>query len=194
MTLVTLNFSKKLNLFSNAALAISGAIRATSREKLYQELGFEHLHDRRWFIRLCLFYKIKNELTVPYLKNLLPETKSSSYSLRTNRAYNLPSARTERFQSSFFPYCISKWNQLEPEFQNSLILSSFKHSLLRFIRPTASPIYNIQHSRGLKLLTRLRVGLSHLSEHKFRHNFNDTIEISWPCKSTTCYPVLYVLL
>ena len=27
----------------NAALAITGTIRATSREKLYQELGFEYL-------------------------------------------------------------------------------------------------------------------------------------------------------
>ena len=85
----------------NAALAITGTIRGTSREKLYQELGFEHLHDRRWFRRLYLFYKIKNYLTVPYLKNLLAETKSSFYSLRTNRVYNVPSARTERFQYSF---------------------------------------------------------------------------------------------
>ena len=34
----------------------------------------------------------------------------------------------------------------------------------------------IHHPRGLKLLTRLRLGLSHLREHKFRHNFNDTID------------------
>ena len=31
----------------NAALAITGAIRGTSREKLYQELGFESLKQRR---------------------------------------------------------------------------------------------------------------------------------------------------
>ena len=45
----------------NAALAITGAIRGTSREKLYQELGFEHFSDRRWSRRLCFFYKIINE-------------------------------------------------------------------------------------------------------------------------------------
>ena len=190
-----IKFSQKIESVQyNAALAITGAIRGTSREKLYQELGFEHLHDRRWFRRLCLFYKIKNDLTVPYLKNLLPETKSSSYSLRTNRINNVPSARTGRFQSSFFPYCISKWNQLEPELQNSLTLSSFKHSLLRFIRPTASPIYNIQHSRGLKLLTRLRVGLSHLREHKFRHNFNDTIDPICYCRTNAIESVEHFLL
>ena len=32
----------------DAALAITGAIRGTSKEKLYQELGFESLKDRRW--------------------------------------------------------------------------------------------------------------------------------------------------
>ena len=37
-------------------------------------------------------------------------------------------------------------------------------------------MYKIYHPPGLKLLTRLRLGLSHLREHKFRHNFNDTID------------------
>ena len=32
----------------NAALAITGAIRGSSREKLYQELGLETLQQRRW--------------------------------------------------------------------------------------------------------------------------------------------------
>ena len=42
-----------------AALAITGAIRGSSIEKLYQELGFESLQQRRWYRKLCLFYKIK---------------------------------------------------------------------------------------------------------------------------------------
>ena len=33
----------------NAALAIAGTIRGTSKEKLYQELGFETMKERRWF-------------------------------------------------------------------------------------------------------------------------------------------------
>ena len=87
--------------------------------------------------------------------------------------FNARAARTERFQSSFVPYCICKWNQLGPEVQNSVSLLSFKHSLSLFIRPAASPIYTIHHIRGLKLLTRLRVGLSHLREYKFHHNSHD---------------------
>ena len=33
----------------NAALAITGTIRGTSKEKLHQELGFERMKERRWF-------------------------------------------------------------------------------------------------------------------------------------------------
>ena len=39
----------------NAALAITDAIRGSYREKLYQELGFESLQQRRWYRKLCLF-------------------------------------------------------------------------------------------------------------------------------------------
>ena len=38
----------------NAALAITGAIRGSSREKLYQELGFESLQQRRWYYQLLI--------------------------------------------------------------------------------------------------------------------------------------------
>ena len=41
-----------------AALAITGAIQGSSREKLYQELGLESLKSRRWYRRLCCMYKI----------------------------------------------------------------------------------------------------------------------------------------
>ena len=46
----------------NAAIAITGAIRGTSSEKLFQELGLESLKPRRWLRKLCSFTKffIKN--------------------------------------------------------------------------------------------------------------------------------------
>ena len=39
----------------NACLAITGAIRSTSREKICQELGLESLQLCRWYRKLCLF-------------------------------------------------------------------------------------------------------------------------------------------
>ena len=52
----------------NAALAITGAIRGSSREKLHQELGFESLRDRRWYRKLCFYYKIRHNDCPLYLK------------------------------------------------------------------------------------------------------------------------------
>ena len=36
----------------NSALATTSALRGTSREKLYQELGLESLHKRRWYRKI----------------------------------------------------------------------------------------------------------------------------------------------
>ena len=53
------SFAKKIESVQyNAALAITGAIKGSSREKLYQELGLEYLYRRRWARRLCLLYKV----------------------------------------------------------------------------------------------------------------------------------------
>ena len=49
----------------SAAIAIPGAIRGTSSEKLFQELGLETLKSRRWLRKLCLFYKLIKEKSTP---------------------------------------------------------------------------------------------------------------------------------
>ena len=55
-------------------------------------------------------------------------------------------------------------------------LEIFKKHLLNFIRPNSSNAFNINNPLGLKLLTRLRIGFSHLKEHKFKHNFRDSVD------------------
>ena len=55
---------------------------------------------------------------------------------------------------------------------------SFRNALLKIGRPNPKPVYNILDSNGLKLLTRLRIGLSHLNEHKFNHNFKECVNPS----------------
>ena len=50
----------------NAALAITGCIRGTSREKLYVELGLESLFDRRYCRKIC-FFTILLIMGLPFL-------------------------------------------------------------------------------------------------------------------------------
>ena len=69
--------------------------------------------------------------------------------------------------------------------RSSNSISVFKKTLLAYIRPKNSSTYNITDPIGLKLLSRLRVNLSHLREHKFRHNFLDTINPLCNCSLET---------
>ena len=47
---------KLVSIQYKAALAITRAIRATSSEKLYQELSLESLQQRRWYRKLYTFF------------------------------------------------------------------------------------------------------------------------------------------
>ena len=50
-----------------------------------------------------------------------------------------------------------------------------------FVRPSENKIFNVQDQVSIKLLARLRLGLSHLREHKFRHNFEDNLNPLCSC-------------
>ena len=67
------DLSNKIESFQwNPALAIRGAIRRTSEEKLYQELGFESRKYRRWLRRLFYLHKILNSKQPAYVDDLIP--------------------------------------------------------------------------------------------------------------------------
>ena len=47
----------------------------------------------------------------------------------------------------------------------------FKNSFLPAVRPGPNQVFNVGFIKGLKFLTRIRLGLSQLAGHKSRHNF-----------------------
>ena len=55
----------------NTALAITGAIRGTFREKLYQELGLESLQKQRWYRKLSYFLKMVKGQFPCYISKIL---------------------------------------------------------------------------------------------------------------------------
>ena len=56
----------------NAVLAITGAIRVSSKKKSYQELGLESLQQRRSYRKLCYFFKLIKSKYPKYLFNNIP--------------------------------------------------------------------------------------------------------------------------
>ena len=164
--------SKTESLQYSASLAITGAIRGTSQKKLYQELGLESLRSRRWLRRMCYFYKLIKTQKPLYLFNLIPPKLNS---LRHPNTYPVMRCRNDYFKNSFIPYVVRGWNKLSTEIRNSTSYQQFRKSFLSFIEPTCSSLFSIHHPVGVKLLVRLRLGFSHLREHKFRHNLHDTL-------------------
>ena len=84
-------------------------------------------------------------------------------------------------KNSCFPSTIIEWNNLDSNIRNSETLIIFKSKILNFIRPTANSIFGCHNPIGVKLLTRLQLGLSHLREHKFKHSFQDTLNPLCSC-------------
>ena len=162
----------------NSCLAITGAIRGTSGEKLYEGLGLESLQLRRWFRKLSCFYKLLKSEHRHYLFKLIP-SRSSSYIIRN--IHNIPFFKTRHtfLKNCFFLPTIIEWNKLDHNIRNFSSLNIFRKSILKLIRPSANSLCNCP--KGIKFITRLRLGLSYLRQHKFKHSFQDSLNPFCSC-------------
>ena len=152
---------------------------------MYQELVLESLADRRKIRRLCLFFKIYTTEAPSYLYKLIP-VKNNFYNTRNDEQIPEIPSQTNHFKNSFFPNAISEWNKLDKHIRNSKSYSIFRNSLIKFLRPSSNSVFAVRDLNGLKLLTRLRLGLSHLREHKFNHNLYDNINPLCPSLTFFC--------
>ena len=133
----------------NACLAITGAIRGTSKEKHYEELGLKFLQDRRWCRRLCYIYKILVNKSPNYLFNVVPAS-NTIYNTRNTNVIPLMNIRNNFFKNTFFSLTIIDWNKLDLAIRNLTSFSSFKESILKFIRPAPNSIFQCHNPRGIK--------------------------------------------
>ena len=123
--------SKAESIQYNSVLKIIGTIRDSSREKLYQELEIEHLHQRRWVSRLCLFYKVLSNKIPKYIYDLIPLTRHK-VSFRNPNLFTAFPCRTEYFKNSFLFCVISDLNKFDPKIHNSTSYQSFRNALIKF--------------------------------------------------------------
>ena len=64
---------------------------------------------------------------------------------------------------------------------NEKSFKKFRNTVLKLGQPIPNLIYRIHHLLVLKLLTRLRLGLSHLKKHRFKHDFKKCINLRCTC-------------
>ena len=75
------------------------------------------------------------------------------------------------FQNYFFQSAIIEQNNLDPNLRNSKSISVLKDKIHNFIRPSPNYSFDCHNPKWIKLITILRLVLSHLRQHKFKHSF-----------------------
>ena len=173
---VTLNslMEKVERIQYQAALAISGAWRGSSRSKIYEELGWESLSDRRMGRRILQIHKILNNKTPSYLSDKLPPNSRTLFSGNVRNTFRELICKSNRYMNSFFPDAIASWNIFIKHFDDVPSFDILKKHINNFFRPNTRSIFGIHDPVGLRYLFQLRVSLSPLRSHKWGHNFIDT--------------------
>ena len=134
---------------------------------------------RQWFRYLCYFFKIQSSSLPQYLNDLISKP-SLRYTIRFSALPNFK-VKTDFFMNSFFPYTANEWNNLHNIIKSSELYLILRKTILKLIRPKCNDTYGIPNLTGLKLFTRLRLGLSHLNDHKFNQHFKDSINPLCSC-------------
>ena len=83
------SFKKNEMVQYKAALVITGAIKGTSRDRLYQVLGLKSLEDRSWSRRLFFFHKIIQGLLPSHLHTYLNAASEGAYLTRSTTQIKL---------------------------------------------------------------------------------------------------------
>ena len=96
-------------------------------------------------------------------------------------------------KNSFFPSTVIGWNNVDKSIKSSGKSALSKKSILQFIRPTPNRTFNCHNRTGIKLITRFRLGLSHLRDHKFKNNFLDCVNPICCCDKDIDTTVHYIL-
>ena len=95
---------------------------------------------------------------------------------QTRHVANVPSLSFKNnLKKKHFSSTITEWNKLDTCIQNSATYKIFQTSVLKFIRPSPNKLFHYHNPKEIKLLTRWRLGLSHLQEYRFMHSFQDIL-------------------
>ncbi len=157
-----------------AAIVCTGAFRNSGYGKLMAELGWATLEMRRKYFRMCIMYKMINNLAPEYLCGLLPLRVRDRANRQLRNGNNLSLIRTNHVKTynSFLPKTTRDWNLLGA-IRGSKSVETFKNAYKNANFNSANPAFNIDLYGANIHLTRMRLGLSHLAEHLYTHNIVD---------------------
>ena len=140
----------------------------------------------------CFFLKNLKNKSPDYLLRKIPQRRSS-HIIRNSDEIPLFETKHNFYKNSFFPSTTIEWNNLDQDLRNSESYTLLRSSILKFIRSSQNSIYSCQNIMDIKLVTRPRLGLSHLREQKFKSSFYDTLNSLCNCGMDLEYSTHFLL-
>ena len=157
-----------------AARIVTGLPIFTNVNKIYQEVGWESLQERRKRRKLQLFHNIQNNNAPPYLNNLIPPCiqSTTTYPLRNGEDIITPFCRLSITNNSYIPSTIRLWNNLDVSVRRLDSLAKFKSELKKLnTENTVVPKYFTFGPRKLNiLLTQFRCSATFLNYDLYKVN------------------------
>ena len=159
-----------------AARIVTGAKKGTSHTKLYDELSWPTLSERRDQAKLLKIHNIIINREPLYLYEQIPkDTTDHSYNLRREHLPNFR-CRTTKLKNSFLPSSIDSWNNLPTDHKSIKSYPEFKKTVFSKTNRNKELYYfgnrkqNIIHSQ-------LRLNCSNLNDDLFGLHVTE----SWKC-------------
>ena len=86
------------------------------------------------------------------------------------------------FKNTFSLSTMMEWNKLDWEIKSCESIVTFKKRILSFILSGHHySTFNCHNPRGIKIQSRLRLGISYLRENKFKNSFQDSLNPFYSC-------------
>lgn len=113
-----------------AARYVTGRYRRRSSVgEMLEELNWQTLEERRRTQRLSMMYKITHGLVAINPHEHMKSSLRASKRVNNSLSYQIPSARTDCYNFSFFPRTIRDWNTLPNNIATSQSIDSFKTAM-----------------------------------------------------------------
>ena len=107
--------------------------------------------------------------------SFMRSTKLSLLFLARLNLNKIPNFKTKQifFKKYFFLLAITEWNKLDPNLPRCDSYNIFKSYILKFIKLCSKSFFNCHNPIRIKYITRIRLDLTHLRQHKFKNSFQD---------------------
>ena len=153
----------------------------------------ESLQQRRWYRKLWYFFKLIKSKS-PVISSIISTRLGGHTEQEILTSFLNSTLNILFFRNSCFPSTEINWKNPDKRIRNSESFHIFQKSILKFIKPSPSNIFNCHKSKVTELLASLRLSLRHLRHHVFKYGFQDSLNPICKCgtdKETAIYYLLH---